>query len=527
MSYFFRDTMCKYLVLIEQSVDVNKYRQGHIHVWPLLRGIITRTFSNLHNVQLYEQHSAKTNIQEIVETINQRFENIEPTLKKSDELSSENDFSEDNSQRKNLETSSVCIIGRNDDYGMRLTTGWFAPIVDSWYDYIGRKCKCPVIKAEILEGQATLDLHPRVFPSLLIHPQFNPAKLKHQTLYDNLKKQLALLLADIHKFSLGELKVDFELGSFQKPVEILLQSSLSVRNSVKPFLRDLRPTAVMMSCSYYYLGYGVHWAASDLSICGIELHHGALTDNNPSYTHLTSLPKSGYCMIPKIQNVWGRAGAKRIFEWFPDGHEYHQVIVGGKVRYRHIVDRHIGESKLTPFKELTASYGKVILLSLQPYEHLGLTPELVFSMLKSPDDWLWLIRCHPLANRPGRNGFSPQKVHDMLNSRNFKRYETDFSTSLPLEIILSFCDHNVTHLSSACLDAMAEGVPTTCVHPAAQYLYSAEIETGCISLALENQQILDSIKKFRTNPLWHELAKNYVDTDEATRDNFMRHVGLV
>ena len=523
MSFFDYNTACKYLALIERNIDVNKYQVGSIHVWPIVRVTLSNLLSNSGDISQTENNRHKEPILNFIELVNQKFETLGVSNGTQDQRKDNPAYNVEKKTNISSKGSSiVCFVGAIDDNNLRLENGWYCSIIDSWYHLASSKFPC--LKMEIFQGQSNIDIAPRIYPPFLVYPQFDIQHREDIMLLNELKKEIKSLVASINHYNHTSFGITFETGPCLTQSITCLESAMLIKNCVKPYLRDFRPNSVLMSNSYYYLGFGVHWAASELGIIGVELQHGANGDVHAAYTHKISLPKSGYAICPKIVSVWGNGSAKSIKKWYPKGHSHHEVIVGGKATIPKVFSQQMAEIEQPLLKQKTEIFDKVILVSLQPYRDIGLTKQLLLSMMNAPPSWFWLIRCHPLAERPGRSGLWIDQVNEVMNSLPFTRYEADLATKLPLEIVLPLCTNHVTHFSSVFIEALAFGISTTFIHELGN-LYKRFIDKGLAFMATDHQEILNSISTSNRHNIDSEMIKYEIDTDISIQLEFLDSFG--
>ncbi|MBJ41785.1 MAG: hypothetical protein CMJ80_00550 [Planctomycetaceae bacterium] len=524
MSFFRYDTFCKYLAIIEQSIDVNKYSVDRIHVWPILRFVLCNLLQDDVEPNKEKNSKIKNTLNRVANSIHHKFDSIKPNIDLIDQIDTSlltrrnKGIIEDKSNKK----KTVLFIGRTDDYTVEQESGWYSPIIDSWYEIAQNEYS--VLKAEIFEGQVALDLSPRVIPPVLIHPSLTFTTPKDELLFESLREKLRLLIEAISRFSTEELGINIKPEPVQQNAESVLLSAMSIRNCLKPFLTKLDVNTVMMGCSYYYLGYGVHWAAAELSVTSVELQHGAIGGHHFGYTHCTSIPSSGYILLPKVLNLWGIESAKYVLRWLPQDHKYHRVVIGGKTLLTEQMLDHRSVSKLQELKQQACLYQKVILVSLSGREYVSLTENLIVAIRDSPKDWLWLIRSHPLAQRMSRDGHDPLRVQQILTEFGINNYEVDNTTFLPLDTVLALSDHHVTHFSSVYLEATVHAVPTTFIHPTAETLFKKQIETGSANLAVDPKQIIESIKNFTLRAVFNDPNNNEINTDKGWRIKVLKSI---
>ena len=191
MSYFSYDTFCKYLVLLEQSIDINQYCAGQVHIWPIYRSVLNSLLGNTSNPSLINDLPDKVRLTKIIDLINVRFDLITSGMSQS-ETSDLGLYPHPNHNinQKSSQEPAICVLSRTDDHTVKTRTGWYAPIIDSWYEIA--RSKCSILKAEILDERTTIDFTPRSIAPVLISTELSFIKLEDKLLFNDLKKQRRL-----------------------------------------------------------------------------------------------------------------------------------------------------------------------------------------------------------------------------------------------------------------------------------------------------------------------------------------------
>ena len=153
-----------------------------------------------------------------------------------------------------------------------------------------------------------------------------------------------------------------------------------------------------------------------------------------------------------------------------------------------------------------------------------MTENLIIAIKESPQNWLWLIRCHPLTRRIARAGHDPLRVQQILTGYGIDNFEVNNSTLLPLDIVLAVSDHHVTHFSSVYLEATAHGVPTTFINLTAKSMFENQIETEVANLAIAPQKIIESISNFTPETVFDGPDNHEINIDEGWRNKVLESI---
>ena len=139
----------------------------------------------------------------------------------------------------------------------------------------------------------------------------------------------------------------------------------------------------------------------------------------------------------------------------------------------------------------------------------GLTKELI-DVIKKTDDYLWLIRVHPVILRSKNS-----ELIEILNQEFYKiknRVEWELSSTLPLPIILKEVDFHITTISATCIEADLYGIKTGMLadEKVINSLYQTEVSTGVVfSIKNNTNEILKTINGIMIN----SKNKNITDTN--------------
>ena len=518
MSVFELDTLCRYFAIVEQSIDVNSFQVDQIHLWPFLRLTLASILRNDVNEELYIQRASDPNWQKTVELIQTAFDSLQlstpnPAPLKLEETSP--------GSKNGLEkTSLIGFVSRPADHNINTSDGWYSSIIDGWYHLAKRNCQTQKMEFMVGETRDPTSFYPRVHPPYLIYPPFYSSDT---SLLQEFNNQSKLIVQSVADFSREKLGLSFGGDGLIQQLDILIKSSLGFRNSMLSILKRLPFDLVMIGVSHYAIGFGVHWAASDLGIDSVELQHGGFGQATPVYTHQTSLPETGYRVRPKIYCAWGQKTADFILKWYPRNHNYHKVIVGGKVSNDHLTD--FFEKEIQLLKEIIPTDQKVILVSLDSNHNANSieTKTIRNLVLSSPKNWFWLIRQHYMANTLGfEGGLVVESINHLFNSLHFSRFEAELSSSLPLNLVLSLCDHHVTNFSSTVLEALANGLQTTFLHKYAKIQFEYLSHNGLAHFPSTVEEAIYSISQSSKSKEVLELGQKEVDFRYSTHDNFFR-----
>lgn len=264
----------------------------------------------------------------------------------------------------------------------------------------------------------------------------------------------------------------------------LLQYCLDIQAYADMFetaLARLRPAMVVLICYYSIPQQGLALACSRRGIPCIEYQHGLQTRPHLPY-NFTHIPAEGFATVPQWFFTWGENSTLPYQKAF-SRQNYHHVATASKPDY--IIWKegrlHFDTSLLELLQQKTEGK-KCICVPLSGDSYpLTLLPDLI---ARSPDDWLWLIREHPLTPSTWLR-VPPEYAH---------KVEYEATTTLPLHVVLTLSQHMITTHSSAALEALSlHNMQTTIIHPAGKEYYAAHIADGSMRYADTLETILHSI----------------------------------
>ncbi|MHC4104771.1 MAG: tetratricopeptide repeat protein, partial [Planctomycetota bacterium] len=249
------------------------------------------------------------------------------------------------------------------------------------------------------------------------------------------------------------------------------------------FLRQIQPNAVLLVCWYGDIEMGLIWACRDLGITSVDLQHG-LNLNNPKNEGWSRTPVDGYELLPDIFHVWGKAFKDSADKKRPADCCHHLTIVGGNAWMRKVTQAAPAvEGVNEDFFEYLKQKEKVILVTLQ---RPGPLPSHLLEAMKSlPDDWLWLVRCHP---RYGKGEMD--NVTEHLRSHGIFNFDVESATKQPLFLLLKYSHHHLTAYSTTSFEALLYGIPTTLFSSDGYYYFKEYIDAGFFNYALSADALI-------------------------------------
>lgn len=253
-------------------------------------------------------------------------------------------------------------------------------------------------------------------------------------------------------------------------------------------LSRLSPKVIFVICYYTPIIMALIRAANQLGIKTVDIQHGCIGPYHGLYSQWTKIPVEGYDLVPDFFWVWGEQSKENILRGQPDGCRHHQPVVGGNLwlaKYQQKAG-YPESPEVREFFDSLKKYRKVILFTLQPLAE-PIPAHVLEAMRRSPQDWLWLIRAHPLY----KNELT--KIEILLHQNNIENYETKLSSDLPLYLLFRGVDHHITCGSSCGFEAITFDIPNTIVDHNYAVDQADYILTGLFSCCLNADDLLATI----------------------------------
>lgn len=377
----------------------------------------------------------------------------------------------------------ILFYSRCSDHTDQIDNKFYNRFIDPMIDFI--QSKYSYLKLELLphEIQGTL---PRYEHTIFLNTSwhFYRGEITNKFRWFINKKT-------IKKFSELRKKVFEVTGKIEINEEYFLDQVFQVEQYQK-FFRELLTglkTKVFFFADYTsVIEMGLIWACRKRGIKTVDIQHGTQGDYNGKYSHWTRMSKEGFELLPDFYWSWGEKSRDNIIKWYPAGFRHHLSVVGGN-RWlgKWVEDKNFGiDTKQKGFYNYLKTFNKVILVTFQ--HTLDSTPEYLFqAMHLSPDNWIWLIRRHPLQRE------SNEQIQAVMRHHDIKNYEVVNASSYPLFALIKHSDCHVTECSSVALEALFFGLPTSIIHPTGRQVFENYINDGVFDYAATSDKILESI----------------------------------
>ena len=486
------------IVAIERQCDVNAVRYRGLRVWPLIR---LSLWSRLHQPAGEALHdtlpgavaSRLDRATDCVRKARLLFQLVSPlTLWR---------FLLGRWELRGLQGAvDFVFLSRPEDHADRINGSFVNRHVDPMMDFLKGQWRCVKIEPDSQQGRTT---RPRVESTIYIDARYR--LLKHRFL------SLLAPREPIEGFpALQKVILEVSGGVQLEERHIVLQARrlAAYGEILTAWLARLRPKAAFVVCYYDPISMALVEGCKRLQISTVDIQHGKQGKYHGLYTHWTKIPDDGYELLPDFFWSWGWESKSNIERWYPQGCRHHRPVVGGNrwlAMWRHR-DLDEADPSSMAFYESLKGFKKVILVTLQPGQD-PLPLFLMDAMGESPDEWLWLIRLHPLSR-----GLA-EWISVTLKERGIANFEIHWATLLPLYALLRRVTHHITCWSSVCYETLPFRVPTTIVDPTGLELYEEYIRRGIFGYAENSAEVLESIGSPMEEERFAE-PRPYIETGE-------------
>ncbi|QCG93041.1 hypothetical protein E6C67_03595 (plasmid) [Azospirillum sp. TSA2s] len=517
-------SIAKLCACIEQEVDVNRYEFQGVHAWPAFRIFLFYLMYGKYKEEFEEQDGYRL----LRASIQQHFTRLMQAagLPKPDRPAEDFRAAPGPSAAPAPEQAGrkILIFCNPDDYAAEPSGSYGSVMMEPWVERL--RARHSVLHLEFL-GSAGLAKLPRRYPTAFL-PAIGDADLVQagQTLNEHDVRAISELSDKVNDYVGRAYKLNFRELSRH-----MLQNFIhftAAKRTFDQFLDMHKPDTVFLICYYYSIALGLLWSCRQRGITTVEVQHGQNGDYHAPYSQWTVTPRDGYTLWPDIFLTWGGQSANNVARWLTHATPHHRVIIGG-----HPAKPAAAEPFSPALAALAARYRKRVLVTLQPFSAAtGVSPFLLKAMQAAPADWLWLIRCHPMAETDGvrsrfppdvYQSFIPGGIKELLERHGIANAEVDMASTRPLQEVLHHTDHHVTNHSSTVLEALAKGVPTVFIHPLAEYFFESLLARRQAACANDVPSLLNTIERG-----WEGLSQPEPDDiaawDPTWKDEFIESI---
>lgn len=259
-------------------------------------------------------------------------------------------------------------------------------------------------------------------------------------------------------------------------------------------LKRFNPSRAYVVCYYSLLGMAFCAACHHLGIPVSDVQHGVSGRYVRAYSSWSQCPSGGYTTLPDRFLTWTKYDSSAINWTMEYGCRMHQAVTSGPLWdfYKRKVGLHAeSTNEWSDFISAVSGYPHRIVVTLQSSFVSPAIKELVES---SSPERCFLIRAHPNFNKG-------LVMNDLIAfCEKHKHVYVVEPSKIPIRLLMSIADINITGWSASVYDAYFEGVPSIIFSPTGRDYFSDFIQNGLVVYASHLKTIdsyIASLSKFR------------------------------
>jgi hypothetical protein len=476
------------LVKAERNAHTSDLTIEGVNIWPVFRA---QTVSMFRNPEAYRKSSEPHKvvlpgfIQRISESISKR--------KLTEQI--ENQAAQ---IAQRIGDARVLFFSRDSNHSDRIDDKYSDRFCDPFIDFLkSNGVACAKIE---LSGPYNSSKSRRTESVLIDETAFKKQWYLESAYRKSLISQAAKIQADANAIA--------DLSFVTRHVQSAILEIWYYRSLFTVLFEKLKPEFIFYKCYYEHDAAGLTLAAREAGIKTVDIQHGKQGEFHPMYSHFTAIPDGGYQLLPDYFWSWGEKSARNITDSRGGKSAYHIPVVGGNLWMAQwkgsIPAAFEKDSEKVP--ERWNAAGKKVLFTMQPLDEHEMVPGAVKrAILQSPQDWLWLIRRHPLQK------ISDERILELLGNPSPERVDIAAASALPLFQVLKYADHHVTQWSSVIFEADNFGVRSSVAGSKGASIYAAYIADGTFRYAENEEQLLSAVSEARSE----SDSIPYIETSES------------
>lgn len=236
-------------------------------------------------------------------------------------------------------------------------------------------------------------------------------------------------------------------------------------------------TKAYVVCYYSILGMSLCAACHRLGIPIADVQHGVSGRNMRAYAGWMKCPVDGYTTLPSHFLAWTHFDSTAINEHAPFRHNLHQASCVGSLWRSYRLETGLAEicrSEWADFIHKIASYRKRITITLQS----TIVPPIVMELIAGAGaDDCFLIRAHPDF------ACDSAVTHLAWLGAHFNNVFVLEPSRMPIDLLMSVSDVNITGWSASVYDAYFEGVRSIVVSELGRVYFEDFIREGLVVYA--------------------------------------------
>ncbi|MCA9482384.1 MAG: hypothetical protein KC553_01480 [Nitrospina sp.] len=459
---------------VEDRFPVDQWIVGGLHVWPLVRVVLTNILLDAYHGIGIQQEARYERLTGLVRRVVRTYGGYLKAIIED--------------RRKNASTSlPVKVVFLGDGASFVKQDGFY-------YD---RFCE-PLI--DFLESRSIDSLfltygnyyyHPRHNPSKWIQPYMDWIRLRAR----GTRKATPQGTTDLPQFQDFFKWIQPEFPFVTQDRFPLAWSVFLIQQTCDYFLslfRRVRPVFAVTAQYYGLENFAFNLACRRFNIPSMEIQHGLQGRANPFYVGWHRHPQEGYEVFPDYFWVWSEYERQCIMDWTSRFVNCPKPVIG----YNYYLEiwkegqqeiTHMFRSKIEKVKN--SFFGKKhILVTLQGPKQMDSGHQMLlrYALEKTWDSHVWWFRLHPTfidKKRYFKNCFSGFD----------NTVDISVATELPLYSLLPHMDLHMTYNSSSVLEAEQFGVASIVYSIDGRDSYPEQIESGMALHVSTPEALLDGI----------------------------------
>lgn len=253
------------------------------------------------------------------------------------------------------------------------------------------------------------------------------------------------------------------------------------------FLSKVAPKNCFIQCYYSVTGMAFCAACRKVGVPIADIQHGMSGRNMRAYAQWSICPEGGYLTLPSEFLTWTTYDANAINDWASDSDGAHKALAVGNLWRNYFIDSELynnSKKEWANFIGSIASFDCRIVITMQS----DVFHPLLLKMIESFEDkYCFLIRCHP--------DFSAEDFRMRYEALS-KKINVFFEepTRMPISILMSISNINITEWSASVYDALFEGVRSIVITEHGSDYYEDYIDLAYVKYASNIEQMTSAVE---------------------------------
>lgn len=479
--------LLEWKLAVEQELDVNSCFELGLHVWPLAWIYLGMQLVN-DDLAVVTRWQTDPHLANVRETLKDRYARAEGSISRKRVRRPDVWLSANSLWRPRREVDEgVAVYTLPSQHHLRLDSGYYAPMIDPFVKSASRHA--PVRKFEWILPDSYVR-QPRIFPSFgLLNEPFpagRPDIPKGSA--DRIAEFIGMICDHGRRIGMPT-DVACQEEATRTCIDAL-QNIINIRRVIGSIFRSYPPRYLFLSCYHQDVAWAARLAAREVDAPTFDMQHGFAGEFNWQNSHWSAFPAEGYALFPDAFAIWDQRSADHATRYWPTNGHPHRVVEIGRPDLSFDIASDEWAAHDETVKQIVSPWSKTVLVTLSSTLGGGLSDLLMEAIRMAPKNWLWMIRCHPVASLPE---IQPAGIMSALMQAGIGNAVVFEPSALPLASWLRRTSHHVTSFSSSVLDAAAIGVPTTFVSPLSQMLTADLIRDRLAGYATNAEELIASI----------------------------------